>query len=141
MTPGEPTGMDMSYDEDIEQMATQQVVKDKQENLSKNFSDDEILPDFETEKLVFKESFKEPREVTIERVMVNRFGKPAIVISSDDENFCGVLNLNNLVYMQLKKKFGPKPSAWKDQKVTFESEPFSKDTKKGLMEGWNLKIV
>lgn len=146
----EEEGMDTSFDEALEE-ANQELGKtgekkgkEDYEDKSKSFAEDEELPDLNTEKLVMKDAFEEPVEVTIKAVKMNIFGKPCLSIMHDSEEFCGQVNISPTVYMQLKEKFGNKAANFRDKKVILKAVPFSKDvTKKGKtshMEGYELKV-
>lgn len=138
---GEPDGMDTTLDMLNEELEKKE--KETEDDKTKFYSDDDELPDLNSDKLVFKEEFQDPKTVTIKKVMVNRYGKPAIVVVGDTEETTGILNINNVLYMQLKQKFGSKPSGWKGQVITFQAERFGKqDRKSGKnLEGWLLNIV
>lgn len=137
----------MNYeDEQQEEMYDEQRETEKKDVKTftpKVYDEEETLPDLVTDRIVRKEDFAQAATVTIKKVLTNKFGKPAIVISSIKPNLNGQLSISASLYMELKERFGPTPRDWKGKSVTFKAtyREFQGSGDKPLMKGWEILLA
>lgn len=111
---------------------------EKQEiDKTKVFEDEEVIKPFDLSVFVSKEEFLTPREVVLDGVMLNKFGRPELKFLNKQGHLARV-PISKSLHNELIEEFGSTNAQIRGNKVTLKAEKVKITRDNETIEGFQL---